>query len=404
MKDYKGNFRTYTTIKASDSGELPTEIQVLLPGDWTYNLKYPPFQVTAEHIRQMVANFKASVRKDVMIDVDHDGGKAAGWVVDLIDKAGEGLWAKVDWTVYGEDLLKNRLYKLMSPEFSLDYLDPENGQPYGAVFIAGSLVNRPLFKKLNAVVASEKGLTSTSGIMLVLSQETMTLEEIKTKNKEDLTPEEVTFLKEHSAELSDEEKTKFDLVEQPKEDPKIEEPKSEDPKPEEPKVEEPKVEDPKPEPEVKGSESETVTIKASEYAEFMKAKAALIAKEASETIQAFVCNEKGGVIMDKDKDAFTSFYLKCSDEQKVEFKKLLALIPKKVIIAGEIGEGQGASSKNPLEQVEELIAQKMKANEKVDYATALSSVRTENPDLWKEYSEFKASEEFKKSNKVKKDK
>jgi len=392
MKSYKGNFRTSQVITASEDGKLPTEIQVLPVGEWN-TLPYGLFKVTTEHLRQMIANFNMGTRKAVPVDVDHDGGKAAGWIDELFAKE-DGLYAKVEWTPYGQELIEGKIYKLFSPEFSLNYVDPEYSTDHGAVFIAGSLTNRPLFKELSYITASEKPLADGSGVVLLFSQESMNIEELKAKNKEDLTQEELDFLKENEAQLSDEDKTKFGLVEA-KTEGKTEEEESTEAKTEEKATEEEESADEKKEEatsDVKATEGEIVTITASELAQLkanaqegIKAREELVAKQASELIGGFVCNDKGGKILPKDKDAFVDFYLKCSDQQKEDFVGLLKVLPE-TKVAGEVGKDSPALTAK--EELEQSIQAEIKASEgKLQYGDGLKLVSKKNPELIKRYAE-----------------
>lgn len=381
MKSYKGNFRTVQAIKANEDGSLPTEIQVLPVGKWN-TLPYGPFEVTLGHVQEMIRNFERGTRKAVPIDVDHDGGKAAGWIEQLIDKGTDGLYAMVRWTTYGQELLQNEIYKLFSPEFSLSYVDPEYSTDHGAVFIAGSLTNRPLFKELKSITASEEGVSNQSGVVLILGQDNMNLEEILKKTNEELTEEERSFLKESAEKLSDEDKVKFGLVEAEAEE-KAEEEQAETKEEEEPQVE------------VKATEGDVITIKASELAELKakveageKANETLKAKEAEEKIGAFVCNDKGGKILPKDKDAFVDFYRKCSDDQKVVFEGLLKALPE-VKIAGELGKDTG-TPKTAYEEVNLAVDGKIKAGEAKDYREGLKLVTKQNPDLIRRYEQESA--------------
>lgn len=392
MKSYKGNFRTSQVITASEDGKLPKKIQVLPIGEWN-TLPYGPFKVTAEHLRQMTANFTMGTRKAVPIDVDHDGGKAAGWVNSLTAEE-DGLYAEVEWTPYGQELIEGKIYKLFSPEFSLNYVDPEYSTDHGAVFIAGSLTNRPLFKELSYITASEEPLADGSGVVLLFSQQPMNIEELKAKNKEELTQEELDFLKENEAQLSDEDKAKFGLVEVKTEEETEEEQSTEAETEEEATEEEESADEKKEEPasDVKATEGQTVTITASELAQLkanaeagIKAKEELTAKKASELIGGFVCNDKGGKILPKDKDAFVDFYLKCSDGQKDAFVGLLKALPE-VKIAGEIGEDRPALTAT--QEVEAAVQAEIKASEgKLQYGDALKLVSKRNPELIKRYAE-----------------
>ena len=205
-----GKITSFVGVLGND-GKIPSEIQVLPIGKWDTS-QHGLVEVTEKDVEKMVANFDKKVRTGVPVDVDHDRGAAAGWVGKLINKGSDGLWAVVDWTTKGTQLLENRLYKLFSPEFSLNYEDPETREKLGPVLVAGTLTNRPLLKELKPIVAKES-LTNSGSNMVLLFQEdkSMNLKEILAKELKDLNDEEKKFVADNSDKLSKEEKVKFEI-------------------------------------------------------------------------------------------------------------------------------------------------------------------------------------------------
>lgn len=107
---------------------------------------------------QIVDNFKNNVRGvDVSVDVSHkpDTG-AVGWVKDLkVDKSSSdpskvSLWAKVDWTKEGKELIATKKYRYPSVEIA-PYVDPESGVVTPNVLFAFTLTNRPFVKGLQEI-------------------------------------------------------------------------------------------------------------------------------------------------------------------------------------------------------------------------------------------------------------
>ncbi len=416
---YKGNFKSVvdlSLIAAENGGELPTEIQVLPIGEFMTQ-PYGPMVFDDNVFNQMVGNFDRQVRKAVPVDVDHDGGKAAGWINKLVNKVGQGLFAVVDWTKYGEELLTDKLYKLFSPEWSFDYVDPEHSTHFGAVLVAGSLTNRPLFKDLPLLVASdgtvsnERHLTNANQIMILLdskqkaANDTMNKKDILAKKPADRTAEEVEFLK--TAELDEAEKSQVEN--ETKEAEAAAKAEAEAKAKADADAEAAKAEaDAKAKADADaaaaagtgagGANNEAndkpVTIKASELAHYKELEAANIKaqeelrKVATEKeIQAFVANDKGGKILPKSKDAVVDFVMKCSDDQKKAFLAILSGLPE-IKVAGELGEG-GNSALTAQEKINNLVAEKIKAakeaHEKLSKAEAIRQVLSENTELSKQY-------------------
>lgn len=401
-------FRTLMQITASEDGSLPTDILILPKGDWNTQF-YGPMQVTDEHCTQIVANFKNNVRKLVPIDVDHDGGRAAGWFTEVRAEE-DGVHGKPDWTPYGTELLKNKEYRLFSPEWSFDYVDPEHGSRHGATLIAGSLTNRPLFKELPVLMASdgsnsEKGLTNEKSIMILLgstdnSQTTMNKKDILEKPVAERSQEEKDFLAKVT-DFTDEEKKQLETEKATADKEAADAEAAAKAKEEEEakakeeaakKEEEEKKAAEKLEAERKAKEGKTVTITAAEHEEFMKAKEANIKAQeqlrrvaTEQEVNALIANDKGGHILPKNKDAVVNMILTFSEEQKKSFIEFLKAQPEIKITGEKGGSGEGLTAK---EKISTLVDEAIKASEgKLNRADAIKQVIAKNPDLAKAYQE-----------------
>jgi phage I-like protein len=116
----------------------------------------------------------------------------------------DGMYAKIDWTKEGSDLLTSKTYRFFSPEFATHYVDPEHSYELDNVLIGGGLVNRPMFKELGAIVANEDGtvknLTKDNSHVMIFTDQvtdkplTMNKDLILAKAEADRTEEEKTFL------------------------------------------------------------------------------------------------------------------------------------------------------------------------------------------------------------------
>lgn len=402
MPEYKGNFKSVVNmgdLMGSD-GKLPKEIHVLPKGSFETR-PYGTMVIDDGIMTQMVANFDKKVRKAVPVDVDHDGGKAAGWIQKLVMKE-DGLWAEVEWNKYGKDLLKEKIYKLFSPEWSFDYVDPQHSTHHGAVLIAGSLTNRPLFKNLEAIVASEtdsKDLTKESKVAIILiaddnsnskkeSKDTMpTLKDILSKKPADRTAEDKKFLKAEAEKMNDEQKAQI----KKEADEAAEAKKKADDKAAEDKIAADKLaEEKKAEEEAeatkKANEGKEVTMTANEAADLRKAKEELDtmrAKEAVEkTVAPLMANEEGGKILPKAKKATVDFLMTCSEEQKEAFVTLMASMPD-IKVVGQKSDSEGEADLSAEDQLEEQAQELMKADDKLNHFDALKEVNLDpkNKDL-----------------------
>jgi len=112
----------------------------------------------------IVTNFDEGVRGvGIAIDITHDPDKgAAGWIKKLEISASsskpgkQALWAEVDWTPMGEELIKLETFKYISSEFGSD-TNGETKKITENVLRAATLTNRPFVKGLLAVELDEKG-------------------------------------------------------------------------------------------------------------------------------------------------------------------------------------------------------------------------------------------------------
>lgn len=408
---YTGTFKSVIDVSllaAEGKGKLPKRIKVLPCGEFN-TMPYGPLTIDDGVCSQMVANFNSDIRKAVPIDVDHDGGKAAGWINKLEAVAGDGVYAFPEWTRYGKDLLENKEYRLFSPEWSFDYIDPEKSTHHGAVLVAGSLTNRPLFKELPILVANDgtvldnkENLTEAHQIVLLFNQSndtTMNIAEILAKKPQDRTPEEVEFLK--SAELNDEQKAQLEAEEKEAQDEGKEEEKEDEGKEAEGKEEEKEEEKEEAEDEDKeegqeegqeegatnatASEDQEVTIKASELKRYKEMEQQATRTAAEKEVGQFMANANGGKLYPKSKEALVNFVLTCSESQKTQLFELLKTLPD-LKIAGEQGSDDDAGA-SAQDKINKLVLEKVKADEKLNVSEATRQVLQENTDLAKQYDE-----------------
>jgi len=123
-------------------------------------------KVLAEPTRltRILENFNNKVRGvDIAIDVVHDPDRGAGaWIRSLeiapssSKPERQALWATVEWTEFGTDLIKDGQYRYISAEFG-PHKDAESGKTFDDVLFAATLTNRPFVKGMAAVEPLEDG-------------------------------------------------------------------------------------------------------------------------------------------------------------------------------------------------------------------------------------------------------
>ena len=136
--------------------------QVLRVGHFAHP-SYGDFDVTAEDLAVMVANFREGVRPKpptrLVVDYNHgdQSGKAAGWITELDTRAdGTELWAQVEWTEEAAAAIAAKQFQFTSAEFAWAYQDKESGQDRGPTLLAMAITNRPFVEGMQPLALSEQ--------------------------------------------------------------------------------------------------------------------------------------------------------------------------------------------------------------------------------------------------------
>jgi hypothetical protein len=366
-------------IKADAQGNLPTEIQLLTPGNW----KTPwhgDFELTEADIAEFAAHFNAGVARvnktaPLPINFDHDSGAAGGWIHGLESRGPEGLWGTgIEWTPIGAQKVKDREYAFFSPEFNtrdLMYEDPEEaGTRIPNVLSAAALTNSPLFKKLKPVMASKGDKEG----------DRMKLEDVRKKALADLDDAEKKFLAEHKDDLTAEERKGFELqtdaektAEKDAADKAAADKKAAD---EAAAAEKEKTE----------ASAKVTTINASELAKLQADAAAgraaadeLARTKAQSLVKGHVAR---GAIKSEQEETAVGLLMASSPKQRQELEGFLKGLPDNTLItAGELGNG-GDAGETEGDELDKL-ATDYATEHKVSYASAMKVVASQNPELVK---------------------
>ena len=386
-------------VSFAETEGVPTEIHVLPVGSWDHPA-YGSFQITQADIDKFVENFNNGVRRDIPIKAGHDVDDekpAIGWFKELIDRGEKGLYAVVDWTKRGKELLSDRAYKYFSPELFLSYEDPETGEKRENVLVGGALTNEPYFKELDAVVFNEPSIINQFN-----EQHDMDLETIKAKSVEELSDEEKQFLRDNKDSLDEESQTKFESVISEGSGDDTDESGDGDGAGDE-SDEKDESDDEKDEggddSDESGDDSGSGKVNASER--YMKVKASefkkyqqdaeagrkafreLDRKNVEEEVGKLVASESNpdGKILASQKDRITKFMEGLSFSKRSEFKEILKSFPN-ISIFNEEGSGDAPSNNvSAGTQIAQFAEQKMKENEGMNFREAMIAVQQENPQL-----------------------
>jgi hypothetical protein len=420
--------------KDFNAGDL-IDIQVMRKGEWNHPI-YGKIEVTSDTLSEVLENFYSRQRGvDLALDENHEPDhKALGWFKELYLLGSENLYATIELTQRGAELLKEGAYKYFSPEIIFSGEDEETGDEYSNLLIGGAITNRPFFKNMEPLMASEvtNDYQTQSPTYLLLTEDTMkdllnladslnSKETISLSEKESLTQafnqlsadkqvqakgivdtllkkfndeEEVEAVEEVVEEEATEEvveESADEETEEVSEEPEVatEVQASEDETAEEvEELEEEKEEEV--DPEVEGDEetpvvqepvqaSEKITVEASSFSE-LQAEVSKLRKEShdrmvQDKVDALIFSEatKTGSVLPKNRDTLVGIFSDMSEKHIGQVTKFLKDNP--VVSFSEIGSDKEVENKVD----EELV-----------------SVFEKNANLPREYAE-KAAEEFAKS-------
>jgi NACalpha-BTF3-like transcription factor len=134
------------------------EIQIMRAGNWKHPM-YGEIKVDPTVLKDVKKNFDSNERGiELAVDENHEGNhKALAWYRKLTLKGKDALFATVELTKKGAELLTEGAYKYFSPEIVFKKMDEETGKLQTNLLIGGAFTNRPFFKAMQPLLASEDG-------------------------------------------------------------------------------------------------------------------------------------------------------------------------------------------------------------------------------------------------------
>jgi ribosomal protein L40E len=158
-----------------------TPMMVFPIGDW-HSAKYPDLALSEDLAHELIANFESGVLgREPVVDSsgEHDlSAPAAGWVKRVYlasyeedDVRGLALWADVEWTGLGAQLLNDKQYQYGSVEIGPVTLN-ESGETVDNVLRSLTITNVPVLSIMPAV--QDAAAAKREGITLTLSEMTLT--------------------------------------------------------------------------------------------------------------------------------------------------------------------------------------------------------------------------------------
>ena len=344
---------TKTPIKADANGQVPTTINLLKAGTWNTPW-HGAFELSGEDLEEMAANFVEGVglvdedQPKAPINEGHNmGGKASGWIKRLYVQAANGtasLMGDVEWTPAAEQAIKDKEYAYISPEFNprgCPWEDPEQEFTFvDNVLTGAALTNIPLFKKLKPITASRVPPSKVAASQPTESDnsnqgERMKVEDLRSKEVKDLTDEEKNFLSENKADLTDDERTKFGLEDEPAPTP--------EPETQAPEETQAPAETPAPQGDGAPIEASAIAGRVSELEAQLKASReegeALRTKIETKEIDEFLtARVKAGQIKQDSKDSWSKTLLASRGDARTALETQLSELPANEAIGKELGD------------------------------------------------------------------
>lgn len=143
--------KTLATVAPFSLAEVSKPVQVLRTGRWRFP-DYGEVEIGPDDLQQYADNFKRNVRRQklpVVIEHNHELG-SYGWVRDMFVD-GDALYAQVDWTERGADLVQSEAFKYISGELFPEWEDPESQTVHKNVPSAISITNFPRIKNMREI-------------------------------------------------------------------------------------------------------------------------------------------------------------------------------------------------------------------------------------------------------------
>lgn len=393
-------------LTADASGKLPTRIEILRAGVWENSWK-GDLEILVSDLLEMKLNFAKGIglpdsgSEGAPIDFSHnEWAEAAGWIKALeVDEANGILYAsEIEWSDAGIAAIEGKRFKFFSPSVYPACLgswsDPEDPTNTAKnVLMGGGLTNIPFFKGLTGLKASRSLQADGRENVIYLANEgeTMELAVLRTKNKADLSTEELAFLGEHKAELTAEEQVATGVTEATPA-----EPATPAPTPAEAVVNNENPEVPAVSPEAVALQA---SISAGTHVVIAKDQLTSLQASADKSAQLLAAAEKEKIEGRVDA-AIAAGKIK-SDQKEKWVGRIVAdatiiddleALPENKLLASELGDSAAEGSAKV--QLESKIQAAREANPALSYGEATSQVRKNNVELAQAYDkEIKGEQE-----------
>ena len=130
-------------------------VNVLPIGEF-HDPRYGVVKITEEMVKQMADNFRKGIpHYEPPINISHEDELGGYGVIKVLEAREDGLWALLELTEKGAELVREQKFRYLSAEFVESYMDKETGKDVGCVFLGVALTNRPAHPKVQAISLEE---------------------------------------------------------------------------------------------------------------------------------------------------------------------------------------------------------------------------------------------------------
>jgi phage I-like protein len=142
------------TLDTTEGAPARSRIQVAEIGSFNDPGRYGKFEITQAEVDNWKRLLSTHFKGRIPVDEDHltDKGvssKARGWITSL-EQDGHKVYAQVEWTPAGAQVVRDREFAYISPTFRSRVLD-QHGQNLGPGLLRAALTNNPFLHKMPAI-------------------------------------------------------------------------------------------------------------------------------------------------------------------------------------------------------------------------------------------------------------
>lgn len=113
---------------------------------------YGEIEITEDMLKKFAENFKAGLPAyKPPVNIEHMDHLGSVGVITNLEYENGALFAEVEFSEEGAELVESKKFRYFSPEFVTDYIDKNTGQNVGPVIVGLALTNKPANPKAKEI-------------------------------------------------------------------------------------------------------------------------------------------------------------------------------------------------------------------------------------------------------------